>query len=107
MFFYRPVNIFMKRFSEIYTDGTAFFVKNLYQKEKKIDAVLFDKIVDMKTIVWFPDSPYYTIYFKNGMEFHFVKKKTTFLGFPMRDKAKLAEELTKEVKDFLEPILIP
>lgn len=100
-FFYIPVNIFVKRFSNIYTDGDVFFVKNLYKKEQKIDARLFDKIVDMKTIVWYPNNPYYTIYFKNGMKFDFAKKKNSFPGFPMRDKEQLAEELTKEVKDFL------
>jgi hypothetical protein len=77
-----------------------FFVKNLYKKEQKIDAALFDRIVDMRTIIWYPESPYYTIYFKNGTMFHFVKTSSTFLGF-LKDKAELAKELTKEVNDFL------
>jgi len=35
------------------------------------------------------------------MQFHFVKKRDAFLGFPMKSKTKLAEELTKEVGKFL------
>lgn len=102
MFFYIPLNIFMKRFSEVYTDGHTFFVKNLYQKEQRIDASLFDKILDMTSMVRYPDSPYYTIYFKNGMKFHFEKKRDSLQASPMKNKGELAKELTREVKDFLQ-----
>lgn len=102
MFFYIPVNVFMKRFSEVYTDGYTFFVKNLYRKEQRIDAALFDKISDMTVMVRYPDSPYYTIYFKNGTKFHFEKKRHASPGSPMKSKAELAQELTGEVRDFLQ-----
>ena len=102
MFFYIPVNVFMKRFSEVYTDGHTFFVKNLYRKEQRIDATLFDKILDMTVMVRYPDSPYYTIYFKNGMKFHFEKKRNALPESPMKSKAELAQELTGEVRNFLQ-----
>ncbi|MCF6407608.1 hypothetical protein L3C95_32665 [Chitinophaga filiformis] len=101
MLFSVPLNMFMKLFSEVYTDGTSFFIKNIYQKEQRIDAALFDRIIDMRTVIPYRDSRYYTILFKNGMKFHFMKKTTSLLGPPPKDKAKLAEELTKAVNDFL------
>ena len=105
MFFYIPVNIFMKRFSEVYTDGRTFFVKNLYRKEQRIDASLFDKISDMAALVRYSDSPYYTIYFKNGMKFHFEKKRDSVQESSFKNKGELAQELTQEVKDFLKTTL--
>src|SRR5688572_9809227 len=99
MFFYIPVNIFMKRFSEVYTDGRTFFVKNLYRKEQRIDASLFDQISDMTTRVRYSDSPYYTIYFKNGMKFPFEKKRVGLQEPSFKNKVELAQALTREVKN--------
>jgi len=88
--------------NDVYTDGKVFTIKNLYKKKIVLNADQFDKIVDMKTIMWHPDSPYYTILFKNGAKFNFSKTRFTFFGFPIRSKERLSQELTEKVRAFIE-----
>jgi hypothetical protein len=96
-----PINIYLKRFSEVYTDGSMFFVKSIYRKEQKIDAALFDRIVEVRSIFKTYRRLYYTIYFKNGMKYHFMKTTDTFWEPPVGHEEDLGKQLTKEVRDFV------
>lgn len=100
---YIPWHIYARRFSEVYTDGYMFFVKNLFNKEQQIDAALFDRIVEVRSLI--KQTPnnrlYYIIYFKNGMKFQFRRPSDDFSGPPVDYGVDEGKQLTKEVGDFL------
>ncbi len=101
---YIPLHIYIRRFSEVYTDGNKFFIKSLFKKEQQIDAALFDRIVEVRSLIRrFNNNNrlYYTIYFKNGVKFHFNNSTDDLFGPPVDYNIDRGKELTKEVEDFL------
>ncbi|PWV55718.1 hypothetical protein [Chitinophaga sp. S165] len=82
-------------------------MKKLFKKPQQIDAALFDRIAEVRSLIpRFSNNTrlYFTIYFKNGMKFHFhnsTDSEDDLFGPPVDYDIDRGKQLTKEVEDFL------
>jgi hypothetical protein len=79
-------------------------MQNFFKQKTELKPSLFDKITVMDTVLWRPNSPYFTIHFKDGSKFNFSRKTFGDVNYALKDKTILAKEQTAEIVKYLTEI---
>lgn len=92
-----PIYLYNLKFYDIYMRNDFFIISNLIRK-RKISESEFIGVIPAKKVLFTLNSPYFTILFKDGSAFNFVKERP-LKQVLHKDRKLISEELTRAISE--------
>lgn len=94
-----PIYLYNLKFYDIYIQNDFFIISNLIRK-RKISSSEFIEIIPAKRVLFTLNSPYFTILFKDGEAFNFIKERS-LNQIIKKDRELISKELTLAINEFI------